>query len=125
MRFLVIAGSIVGILFAGDARAADAKTFARLQAPAPAELQPLAGGAATQRVKFARAVIQLKPEPWARIRFTPYFVGDKMVVGEDRVITWEDGKLELDPSTDSGIITEELRAARVSLDEESLFAQAD
>jgi serine protease Do len=123
MRWLILVGALLGALPPAASRAADAKTFARLQAPAPMEVQPLPSGAATQRVKFVRAVIQLKPEPWARIRFTPYFVGDKLVADPDRVVTWEDGKLELDPSTVSGIITEELRAARVPLEDESLFAQ--
>lgn len=104
--------------------AVEGRDLARLQAPAAAELRQMPAGP-KQAVKFARGVIRLRPEPWARVRPTPYYVGEKIVGGQPELLTWEDGQVEFETSLVAQIVNEELRAAGVPVDGsgESLFGQ--
>jgi S1-C subfamily serine protease len=71
-------------------------------------------------VKFARFVVELKPEPWAEV--TRHVESDEGP-DTDELLTWKEGQIDVRPSTVASIIGEELSAAHVPVEgESSLFA---
>lgn len=123
--WLSVAAAAAILATAPAAWALDAKTLLKLTAPAPAALQPFAAGETPRAVKFARAVIQLKPEPWAVVRVGTRVVDGTIYLPEDRLVSWQEGQVETDPSLLAGIFAEEMKAAGVPTDgsSESLFSQ--
>lgn len=91
------------------ARAADEKSLKNLQAPAPADVRPLPAGA--RPVRFARVVVQLRPEPWALVEIGPHYDRGGIVYPEKRLVSWENGQEEVKTSVVSAIFDEEMLKA--------------
>jgi S1-C subfamily serine protease len=89
-------------LSAGAAQAVDEGKLKNLSAPPPMAATALAPGA--RSVKLARAVVQLKPEPWA-------FLRNKDSFADDRLISAQDGQKAISPGLFAQIFDEELKAA--------------
>ena len=87
---------------AGVASAAKESVLKNLKAPPPAAVTPLAG--AVRTVKFARLLIELKPEPWA-------FVRNNDVFADDKLLSWQDGQKAMKPTTYAAIFEDELKQA--------------
>jgi hypothetical protein len=68
---------------AGAAHAVDEGKLKNLSAPPPVTVTPLP--ADTRTVKFAKMVVQLKPEPWA-------FLRNKDTLTDDRLVSAQDGQ---------------------------------
>ena len=111
----------VGLAMTATAvNAADEQTLKSLDAPAPASLSTLPAG--TRPVKFARVIVQLKPEPWAYIR--TYQMNGGEPAFKEGLITWQNGEQEVKISAVSSIFDEEFRRAGGSPDDASnLFSQ--
>jgi serine protease Do len=103
------------------AAAADEQTLKSLEAPPPARLSTLPAG--TRPVKFARVIVQLKPEPWAYIR--TYQVNGGALALKEGLMTWQNGEEEVKVSAVSSIFDEELLRAGGSPDNatSNLFSQ--
>ncbi|MGZ3377221.1 MAG: S1C family serine protease [Phenylobacterium sp.] len=89
-------------LSAGAAQAVDEGKLKNLSAPPPELVMALPADART--VKFAKMVVQLKPEPWAFLRNNDSLAGD-------RLITAQDGQKAINPGLFAQIFDEELRTA--------------
>src|ERR1700744_2817833 len=89
-------------LSAGAARAVDEARLKNLSAPAPAAAPALPSDART--VKFAKLLVQLKPEPWA-------FLRNKDSLADDRLISAADGQKAISPGLFAQIFDEEMKAA--------------
>jgi serine protease Do len=89
-------------LSAGAAQAADAGKLKNLQA-APAMPAPTLPADA-RTVKFAKMLVQLKPEPWA-------FLRNKDSLADDRLISSQDGQKAINPGLFAQIFDEELKKA--------------
>ncbi|HEX3367783.1 S1C family serine protease [Phenylobacterium sp.] len=99
---LAVFAAFALVLSAGAAQAADAGKLKNLQAP-PAIAAPTLPHDA-RAVKFAKMVVQLKPEPWA-------FLRNKDTLAEDRLISWQDGQKAINPQLFAQIFDEELKKA--------------
>ncbi|THD67135.1 trypsin-like peptidase domain-containing protein [Phenylobacterium sp.] len=97
----VLAAFALG-LSAGAARAVDEGRLKNLSAPAPISVTALPADART--VKFAKLVVQLKPEPWA-------FLRNKDSLADDRLISAQDGQKAISPGLFAQIFEEELKKA--------------
>ena len=103
MRNIFSALTIAAVLLAGGAaHAADPGKLKNLKAPPPAVVKPLSGVVRT--VRFARALIELKPEPWA-------FVRNNDVFADDKLLSWQDGQKAMKPATYAAIFEDELKQA--------------
>jgi len=89
-------------LSAGAAHAVDEGKLKNLSAPPPVTVASLPADART--VKFAKMVVQLKPEPWA-------FLRNKDTLADDRLISWQDGQKAISPGLFAQIFDEELKKA--------------
>ena len=87
---------------AAPAWAADEGKLKNLKAPPPAAVKPLAG--VVRSVKFARVLIELKPEPWA-------FVRNNDVYADDKLLSWQDGQKAIKPTSFAAIFEDELKQA--------------
>ena len=105
MRALVSALTMAAVVLAigaGGARAADENRLKNLKAPPPAAVKPLTG--AVRTVRFARLLIELKPEPWA-------FVRNNDVYADDKLLSWQDGQKAVKPNAFAAIFDDELKQA--------------
>jgi S1-C subfamily serine protease len=89
-------------LSAGAARAVDEGKLKNLSAPAPMAATALPADART--VKFAKLLVQIKPEPWA-------FLRNKDSLADDRLISAADGQKAISPGLLAQIFDEEMKAA--------------
>jgi serine protease Do len=89
-------------LSAGAAQAVDEAKLKNLSAPAPMAATALPADART--VKFAKLLMQLKPEPWA-------FLRNKDSLADDRLISAADGQKAINPGLFAQIFDEEMKAA--------------
>jgi serine protease Do len=87
---------------AGAAHALDESKLKNLQAPPPAPVTPLTGD--IRPVKFAKLLIQLKPEPWA-------FLRNKDTLADDKLLTWQEGQKAVNPQAYAAVFEEEMKAA--------------
>ncbi len=99
---LAVFASLALGLSAGAARAVDEGKLKNLSAPPPVTAVSLPADART--VKFAKLVVQLKPEPWA-------FLRNKDSYADDRLISAQDGRKAINPGLFAQIFDEELKAA--------------
>ncbi len=100
-------------LAAGAAQALDEGKLKTLQAAAPAPTATLPADART--VKFAKMVVQLKPEPWA-------FLRNKDTLADDRLLSAQDGQKALIPGLFAQIFDEEMKRATGKAGAAGLFA---
>ena len=89
-------------LSAGAAQAVDEAKLKNLSAPPSVAVTALPADART--VKFAKLLVQLKPEPWA-------FLRNKDTLADDRLITAADGQKAINPGLFAQIFDEEMKAA--------------
>lgn len=124
-QWLALIAGLGALALSTEAVGLDAKTLSKLTAPAPAVVQPFTTGEKPQAVKFARVVVQLKPEPWAVVRVGMRTSGGVTYLPTDTLVSWEEGQVETDPSLLAGIFAEEMKSAGVPTGGagESLFAQ--
>jgi S1-C subfamily serine protease len=87
---------------AGAARAADEGKLKNLKAPPPAALATLSGD--LRVVKFARMIVDLKPEPWA-------FMRNQATFADDRLLSWQDGQKAMNPQAYAAVFDQELKRA--------------
>ena len=87
---------------AGAAQAVDEGKLKNLSAPPAATAPALPADART--VRFAKLVVQLKPEPWA-------FLRNKDSYADDRLISAQDGRKAINPALFAQIFDEELKKA--------------
>jgi serine protease Do len=99
---LTVSAAVALALSAGAAHAVDEDKLKNLSAPPPVTVVSLPADART--VKFAKMVVQLKPEPWAFLRN-----GDSRAA--DRLIGWQDGQKALNAGLFAQIFDEELKKA--------------
>jgi serine protease Do len=99
---LAVFAAIALGLSAGAARAVDEGKLKNLSAPPPVTAASLPADART--VKFAKLVVQLKPEPWA-------FLRNKDSLASDRLISAQDGQKAISPGLFAQIFDEELKKA--------------
>lgn len=99
---LGICAALALALSAGAARAVDEGKLKNLQAAPPLAMVSLPADA--RAVKFAKMVVQLKPEPWA-------FMRNKDSLADDKLIGWQDGQKAINPVLFVQIFDEEMRKA--------------
>src|SRR6202012_857599 len=99
---LAVFAALTLSLSAGAARAVDEGKLKNLSAPAPMAAASLPADART--VKFAKLLVQLKPEPWA-------FLRNKDSLADDRLISAADGQKAISPGLFAQIFDEEMKAA--------------
>jgi S1-C subfamily serine protease len=106
-RSLIITFAACLSLFS-PAVGAEREELLRLKAPPPAARSVLSAELKLQPVKFARAIVRAKPEPWARIE-----VLVPQARSEVDYLTWSETDDALDPATVQTIFAEEMIAARI------------
>lgn len=99
---LTLCAAIALAVAPGAARALDEGRLKNLQAPPAAAAPSLPAEA--RSVKFARMVVQLKPEPWA-------FLRNKDSLADDRLLTWQEGEKAMRPAAFVQIFDEEMKKA--------------
>lgn len=100
---------------AGGAQAVDEGKLKNLKAPPAAAPAKLVGE--LRNVKFARMLVELKPEPWA-------FMRNQASFADDRLLSWQDGQKAMNTQAYATIFDEELkRAAGKPAGADGLFPQ--
>ena len=113
----------IGLLVAsisGSAEGAEREDLLRLKAPEPAARVASDWTVKPQILKFARLVVRVRPEPWARVQ--------KITDGpapDVSYATWIEGKNALDPAILTSLFAEEMTAAGVRTPGESRSLFAD
>ena len=94
------------VLVASTAQAADLKTLEKLEAPAPVLVAPPPAGSTPNPIRLSKVVLQPREgESWALV------ISSGVNHTPNRLLEWQDGRMESDTSTFSRIFDEELRAA--------------
>lgn len=108
MRVSVLGALLASMAFVWAANAAEREELINLQAPLAASRLPLEAGSKPQALKFARAIVRTRPDPWARVEIW-------VPEGANPVeyATWSEGRDRLDPATVAAVFDEEASAAGI------------